>query len=151
MQEAKLEYVRRGGCVGVAQISILCKTSNFSLIYPEILMGQGLDMLHTMFEIQSIHLQAALWMGMSLSQINKIPSFWEWPPPPLGIPEVPGVYFFPLLLCVGKFFSPEQDKGFFPSHVGQVFFPSMCVEWVKYFFFLQKLPAPPPRSLMVRP
>ena len=31
MQEAKLEfvYVRRGGCVGVAQISILCKTSNF--------------------------------------------------------------------------------------------------------------------------
>ena len=33
MQEAKLEfvYVRRGGCVGVAQISILCKTSNFHL------------------------------------------------------------------------------------------------------------------------
>ena len=31
MQEAKLEfvYVPRGGCVGVAQISILCKTSNF--------------------------------------------------------------------------------------------------------------------------
>ena len=31
MQEVKLEfvYVRRGGCVGVAQISILCKTSNF--------------------------------------------------------------------------------------------------------------------------
>ena len=39
-------------------------------------------MLHTMFEVQSIHLQAALWMGMSLSQIKKIPSFWEWPPPP---------------------------------------------------------------------
>ena len=34
-----------------------------------------------MFEVQSIHLQAALWMGMSLSQIKKIPSFWEWPPP----------------------------------------------------------------------
>ena len=29
---------------------------------------------HTMFEVQSIHLQAALWMGMSLSQIKK-PSF----------------------------------------------------------------------------
>ena len=31
MQEAKLEfvYVRRDGCVDVAQISILCKTSNF--------------------------------------------------------------------------------------------------------------------------
>ena len=31
MQEAKLEfvYVLRGGCVGGAQISILCKTSNF--------------------------------------------------------------------------------------------------------------------------
>ena len=31
MQEAKLEfvYVRRGGCVSVAQISILCKTSKF--------------------------------------------------------------------------------------------------------------------------
>ena len=29
MQEAKLEfvYVHRGGCVGVAQISILCKTN----------------------------------------------------------------------------------------------------------------------------
>ena len=38
-------------------------------------------MLHTMFEVQSIHLQAALWMGMSLSQIRKIPSFWEWPTP----------------------------------------------------------------------
>ena len=31
MQEAKLElvYVRRGVCVGVAQTTILCKTSNF--------------------------------------------------------------------------------------------------------------------------
>ena len=33
MQEAKLEFVyvrrARGGCVGVAQTSILCKTSNF--------------------------------------------------------------------------------------------------------------------------
>ena len=31
MQETELEfvYVRRGGCVGVSQISILCKTSNF--------------------------------------------------------------------------------------------------------------------------
>ena len=40
MQEAKLEfvYVRRGGCVGVAQISILCKHPIFTNIYPEILM-----------------------------------------------------------------------------------------------------------------
>ena len=39
-------------------------------------------MLHTwMFEVQSIHLHSALWMGMSLSQIKKIPSFWEWPSP----------------------------------------------------------------------
>ena len=39
-------------------------------------------------------------MGMSLSQIKRIPSFWEWPPPPLGILRSQ-VYFFPLLhsLC----------------------------------------------------
>ena len=98
-------------------------------------------MLHTMFEVQSIHLQAALWMGMSLSQIKKTPSFWECPPPSLGITEVPGVYFFPLLLCVGKFFffffffSPEQDKFFFSSHVGQVFFFLLCVGQVFFFFF----------------
>ena len=78
---------------------------------------------------------------------QKIPSFWEWPPPPLGITEVPGVYFFPLLLCVGNFFfSPEQDKFFFflfPCGSSFVFFPSMCgssfffftFEWVKFFFF----------------
>ena len=66
------------------------------------------------------------------------------------------MYFFPLLLCVGKFFfSPEQDKFFFlPFWVnfffllcaGQVFF--FTFEWVKFLFlflfFLQKLPAPPP-------
>ena len=129
-----------------------------------------------MFEVQSIHLLAALWMGMSLSQIKKIPSFWEWHPPPLGINEVPGVFFFHLLLCVGKFlfcfvlfcfvFSPEQDKYFFfSSHVGQVFFYILCVGQVFFFFFfffylwvgqvflffvfvffLPKLPAPPLKS-----
>ena len=59
-----------------------------------------------------------------------------------------------LLLCVGKyFFSPDQDKFFFffPCW-SSFFFFLLCVgqgfffftfEWVK-FFFLQKLPAPPP-------
>ena len=110
-------------------------------------------MLHTMFEVQSIHLQAALWMGMSMSQIKKIPSFWEWPPPS---PRNNWCPLFPLLLCVGKFFfSPEQDKFvffflpmwvkffFFFLCVGQVFF-FFTFEWVN--FFLQKLPAPPLKS-----
>ena len=90
-------------------------------------------MLHTMFEVQSIHLQAALWMGMSLSQIKKIPSFWEWPPPSPRNNWSPRCVLFPLLLCVGKvffFFLPLSGSS---------------------FFFLQKLPAPPPWSLMVRP
>ena len=199
-------------------------------------------MLHTMFEVQSIHLQAALWMGMSLSQIKNIPSFWEWPPPSPRNNWGPRYTFFPffivfvkdsilgnwlqkrapeargkssakrerrrreslpeaqeiprsgetnsqflalnsckahtssiscsylvcdtdyLLLCVGKFFfSPDQDKFFFFFPCGSSFFFSFYAyvwvkfffffftfEWVK-FFFLQKLPAPPPWSLMVRP
>ena len=41
-------------------------------------------MLHTMFEVQSIHLQGALWMGMSLSQIKKI-----YPPFESGLPPSP--------------------------------------------------------------
>ena len=102
-------------------------------------------MLHTMFKVQSIHLQAALWMGMSLSQIKKIPSFWEWPPPPLGITEVPGVYFFHLFYVWVSFFHPSRTSlfVFFSSHVGQVFFSLLCAgqvffltfEWVKFFFF----------------
>ena len=92
-------------------------------------------MLHTMFEVQSIHLQAALWMGMSLSQIKKIPSFWEWPPPPLGITEVPGVYFFPFFYVWVSFFFTRAGQFFFSSHVGQVFFFLLCVGQV-FFFFL---------------
>ena len=112
---------------------------------------QRLDMLHTMFEVQSIHLQAALWMGMSLSQIKKIPSFWQWPPPPLGITEVPGVYFFPFFyVWVSFFFTRAGQVFFFPSHVGQVFF-SFYV-WVIFFlplsgpsfFFYKNFLLPPP-------
>ena len=57
-------------------------------------------MLHTMFEVQCIHLQAALWMGMTYCHRSKSPPFESGLPPPLGITEVQ-VYFFPLLhsLC----------------------------------------------------
>ena len=85
-------------------------------------------MLHTMFEVQSIHLQAALW-ECHCHRSKRYPPFESGLPHPLGITEVPGVYFFPLLLLyVGKFFfSPDQDKFFFSSHVGQVFFFLLCV------------------------
>ena len=119
-------------------------------------------------KVQSIHLQAALWMGMSLSQIKKIASLWEWPPPSPRNNWGPRCVLFPLPLCVGKFlFSPEQDKFFFFFPCGSsFFFPSMCgssifffyfylrvgqVFFFFFFFFLQKLPAPLPWSLMVRP
>ena len=59
-------------------------------------------MLHTMFEVQSIHLQAALWMGMSLSQIKKIPSFWEWPPPSPRNNWGPRCTFFPFFIVFVK-------------------------------------------------
>ena len=59
-------------------------------------------MLNTMFEVQSIHLQAALWMGMSLSQIKKIPSFWEWPPPSPRNNWGPGCTFFPFFIVFVK-------------------------------------------------
>ena len=59
-------------------------------------------MLHTMFEVQSIHLQAALWMGMSLSQIKKIPSFWEWPPPSPRNNWGPRCTFFPFFIFFVK-------------------------------------------------
>ena len=118
-------------------------------------------MLHTMFEVQSIHLQAALWMGMSLSQIKKIHSFWEWPPPSLRNNWGPRCVLFPLLLYVGKFFfSPEQDKFFFSSHVGQVFFFFFLYVgqvfvffflWVGQVFFFTKTSCSPPWSLMVHP
>ena len=58
-------------------------------------------MLHTMFEVQSIHLQAALWMGMSLSQIKK-PSFWEWPPPSPWNNWGPRCTFFPFFIVYVK-------------------------------------------------
>ena len=71
---------------------------------------------------------------------KRYPPFESGLPSPLGITEVPG------------------DKCFFPSHVSQVFFPSMCwssfffftFEWVKFFFYKNFL-LPPPWSLMVRP
>ena len=53
-----------------------------------------------MFEVQSIHLQTALWMGMSLSQIKKIPSFWEWPPPSPRNNWGPRCTFFPFIVFV---------------------------------------------------
>ena len=59
-------------------------------------------MLHTMFEVQSIHLQAALWMGMSLSQIKKITSFWEWPPPSPRNNWGPSCTFFPHFIVFVK-------------------------------------------------
>ena len=59
-------------------------------------------MLHTMFEVQSIHLQAALWMEMSLSQIKKIPSFWEWPPPSPRNNWGPRCTFFPFFIVFVK-------------------------------------------------
>ena len=57
-------------------------------------------MLHTMFEVQDINLQAALWMGMSLSQIKKIPSFWEWPPSSPRNNWGPRCTFFPFIVFV---------------------------------------------------
>ena len=54
-----------------------------------------------MFEVQSIHLQAALWMGMSLSQIKK-PSFWEWPPPSPRNNWGPRCTFFPFFIVFVK-------------------------------------------------
>ena len=84
---------------------------------------------------------------------QKIPSFWECPPPFPQNNWGPRCVLFPLLLCVGKFFfSPQQDKFFFFLPMWVKFFFLLCVgqvfffftfEWVK-FFLLQKLPAPPP-------
>ena len=91
-------------------------------------------MLHTMFEVQSIHLQAALWMGMPLSQIRKIPSFWEWPPPSLRNNWGPRFVLFPFFyVWVSFFFTRAGQVFFFSSHVGQVFFFFFYV-WVKFFF-----------------
>ena len=55
-----------------------------------------------MFEVQSIHLQAALWMGMSLSQTKKIPSFWEWPPSSPRNNWGPRCTFFPFFIVFVK-------------------------------------------------
>ena len=110
-------------------------------------------MLHTVFEVQSIHLQAALWMGMSLSQIKKIPSFWQWPPPPLGITEVPGVYFFPFFYVWVSFFFTRAGQVFFcfPSHVGQVFFFLLCVgQFCTVLLFLHAVPHEVKRQVYVR-
>ena len=123
-------------------------------------------MLHTMFEVQSIHLQAALWMGMSLSQIKKMyPPFESGLPPPLGITEVQVCTFFPFFYeWVSFFFFTRARQVFFlSSHVGQVclfvFFPLLYMCGSSFFFFflplsrssfffffLQKLPAPPLKS-----
>ena len=54
-----------------------------------------------MFEVQSIHLQAALWMGMSLSQIKK-PSFWKWSPPSPRNNWGPRCTFFPFFIVFVK-------------------------------------------------
>ena len=85
-------------------------------------------------------------------------SFWEWPPPPYGITEVPGVYFFLPLLCCGQvfffffklsrtrffFFLPTWVKFFFfLLCVGQVFF-YFTFEWVKFFFLTKTSCTPPP-------
>ena len=59
-------------------------------------------MLHTMFEVQSIHMQAALWMRMSLSQTKKIHSFWEWPPPSPRNNWGPRCTFFPFFIAFVK-------------------------------------------------
>ena len=70
------------------------------------------------------------------------------------------VLFSPFFyVWVSFFFHLSRTSFFFSSHVGQVFF--FFYVWVKFFFlplsgssffFLQKLPAPPPPwSLMVRP
>ena len=71
---------------------------------------------------------------------KRYPPFESGLPTPLGITEVPGVYFFPLLLCVGKvffffvlfFFLPMWVKFFFVL-CGSIFF--FTFEWVKFFFF----------------
>ena len=104
--------------------------------YPK---ARRLEMLHTMFEVQSIHLQAALWMVMSLSHIKKIPSFWEWPPTSLRNNWRPRCVI-PPLLCVGKvfFFYPSRTCGssfFLLLCVGKFFFFYFTFEWVKFFFF----------------
>ena len=54
-----------------------------------------------MFEVQSIHLQAALSMGILLSQIKK-PFFWEWPPPSPRNNWGPRCTFFPFFIVFVK-------------------------------------------------
>ena len=49
-----------------------------------------------------MHLQAALWMKMSLSQIKKIPSFWEWPSPSPRNNWGPRFTFFPFFIVFVK-------------------------------------------------
>ena len=91
---------------------------------------------------------------------KRYPPF-ESGPPLLGITEVPGVYFFPLLLCVGKFFfftrAGQVSFFFFPCG-SSFFFPLLCVGQVFFFlplsgssFFFKNFLLPPPWSLMVRP
>ena len=86
---------------------------------------------------------------------KRYPPFESGLPPPLGITKVPGVYFFPLLLCVGKFFfHPSRTSFFFPPMWVKFFFPSMCGSsffffsylWVGqvFFFFYKNFLRPPP-------
>ena len=89
---------------------------------------------------------------------KRYPPFESGLPPPLGITEVPGVYFFPLLLCVGKFFFhpsrtsfflilfPCGSRFFFPSVWVKFFFFFLTFEWVKFFFFTKTSCSPPLKS-----
>ena len=145
MQGAKLElvYVHRGGCVGVAQISILCKTSNFTSI------SWDFDVLST----KTRHAPYNVWSSkhppagctldgnVIVTDQKDVPSFWEWPPPsPRNNWGPRCVLFFPFFyewVSFFFFFSPEQDKFFFslPMWVKFVFFFFPFYVWVKFFFF----------------
>ena len=138
MQEAKLEfvYVRRGGYVGVARISNLCKTSNFALIYPDILIIFT-KTRHAPYNVwSSKHPPAGCTLdGNVIVTDQKDTLLLTVTSPSPRNNWGPRCVLFPLL-CVGKFFffHPSRTSCFFFSFPcgSSFFFPSMCGS---FFFF----------------
>ena len=97
--------------------------------------------------------------GNVIVRSKRYPPFESGLPPPLGITEVPGVYFFPFYVWISFFFHragqaffffPCGSSVFFLLRVGQVFY-FLLLSGSSFFFFFTKTSCSPPWSLMVHP